>query len=84
MALPVSSNFHTAYQSFRTIHGNAANTIFTKVLLRFQHQRFPVCSFQFQCVINFRKLAFKLHIHYRTNDLFDLTNISHIVCLREE
>src|SRR5690606_32803847 len=72
--------FHTAYQAFRAVHRYATYTVFTQVLLHFKHQRITVIALDFQCVINIRQLtvATEIHVNYRTNDLFNFTNVWHI------
>ena len=70
----------TTHQTFSTIHGNTANAVFTKMFLSFKYQFITIFTSDFECIVDLGQLfvAFKLHVDYGTNDLFDLTNVGHI------
>ena len=60
---------HAAFQTVRTTHCNSTNHAVAQKLLYFQSQ--AVCI-QFQGVVNMRNgIARKLHVNYRTNNLYD-------------
>ena len=73
------SHGKAANQSFGTVHGDAADTVLSEVLLNFQHEGFAIGLFEFQGVIDLGEFAIKLNIDNSADDLFNLTGTCHIV-----